>query len=100
MVFAIVGRQLDDGLAPPFPDHVAAEHRYRADGGASRVAAHEYLCCGAVDGVSAICTDRTSDDDQLRSDGRVPGVQTLVSHESAVLFGWVDHRRESHQRRR
>src|SRR5271167_4398026 len=100
MVPAICGRKLDDGMASSLPHDVAVEHRAWTNGGASRAAAHEYLCYGTVDGVSAICTDRASDDDQLRSDGRLSTVQTLVSHESRSYLVRSTQRRENRQGRR
>ncbi len=77
MVPAIRRVYLDDGLASSLPHDFAAEHRARTNDCASGAATDEYLCDGIVDGVSAIRSDRAADNDQFRSNGRVPAVQRL-----------------------
>jgi hypothetical protein len=78
MVPAIGGGQLDDGLASPFPDVVAAKPRTRPDLCAPWAAADELLCNGTMDGVLAIRPDRTPDHHKFRHDDRLSPIQKFL----------------------
>ena len=69
---------MDDGVASPFADNAAVEPRTRPNLGPSRAASNESLCGRAVDGVSAVRSDRTSDHYKLRDDSRFPATQGLL----------------------
>jgi hypothetical protein len=72
MVSQIGGGRLDNGLASPLTNNAAAEPGNWSNPDISRAASDELFCGRAVDGVSAVRSDRASDDDKLWDDGRIP----------------------------
>ena len=65
MVPAVRGSDLDTGLASTFSDDVAAQHRDRSNARSTGTAANEPVCYRAMDGLSAVRSDRAADNDKL-----------------------------------
>jgi len=56
---------LDTCLASTFSDDVATQHRDRPNARSTGTAANELVCYRAVDGLSAVRSDRAADNDKL-----------------------------------
>ena len=78
MVHEIGGGRVDDGLASPFADHVAAEPRSRPNPGASWAASDESLCDGPVDGLSSVRAVRSPDYDKFWHHRCLPAAPILL----------------------
>jgi len=68
MVFTICGGQLVGALAPSLPDDTALSLGSRPNLGPPRAAYHESLCHRVIDGLSTVCSDRTSNNNKCSND--------------------------------
>ena len=75
MVFALGGSKLANGLAPPFPDHAAAESWYWPDFRAARAAANELFRNRTMDALPSIRPSCTSDHDKFWFNDGLPAIE-------------------------
>jgi len=72
MIPAVSRGQLDDGLVPPFAHDAATQPWARPNAGTSRTSSDGPVSYGAMDGLSAVRPNRSSDHDQFRQYRRLP----------------------------